>query len=280
MKLVAPESTAGVGDGDSTGSSEQGSANTAVLENELAIRDETVDQLDRENAELKSRLDDLQEQNSTSEQLLKLRNDQIAQLQEELRKLREAKGVESGSDDPLMAEPEPVAEAGEAEADAAVAEAEAATDEAVEPEAVDEAESSESMVEGEEAGEEASELADTDATTETDATGDDAVDADSETQEPVAAEPAVTKAPEVVKPKPAAPAQPPAVSEPGIVDLLMENLLYIALGLLALLLVIFLVLRGKARTLRRQASCLMTPTTLMTRMSSVYSLTTSKPPLS
>ncbi|MEE2871029.1 MAG: FimV/HubP family polar landmark protein [Pseudomonadota bacterium] len=247
VKLVAPESTAGVGDGDSTGSSEQGSANTAVLENELAIRDETVDQLDRENAELKSRLDDLQEQNATSEQLLKLRNDQIAQLQEELRKLREAKGVESGSDDPLMAEPEPVAEAGEAEADAAVAEAEAATDEAVEPEAVDEAESSELMVEGEEAGEEASELADTDATTETDATGDDAVDADSETQEPVAAEPAVTKAPEVVKPKPAAPAQPPAVSEPGIVDLLMENLLYIALGLLALLLVIFLVLRGKSK---------------------------------
>ena len=109
VKLVSPESTAGVDDGDSTGSARDGSANTAVLENELAIRDENLDRLDRENSELKSRLDDLESQTRTSEQLLKLRNDQIAQLQDELRKLREEQGVAVEGDDPLMEEPaEPV----------------------------------------------------------------------------------------------------------------------------------------------------------------------------
>ncbi len=107
VKLVAPESTAGVDDGDSTGSDEQGNANTAVLENELAIRDESLDRLDRENSELKSRLSDLEAQSSTSEELLKLRNDQITQLQEELRQLREEQGVASPDNDPLMEEPEP-----------------------------------------------------------------------------------------------------------------------------------------------------------------------------
>ncbi|MBP22017.1 MAG: peptigoglycan-binding protein LysM [Alcanivorax sp.] len=244
VKLVSPESTAGVDDGDSTGSARDGSANTAVLENELAIRDENLDRLDRENSELKSRLDDLEGQTRTSEQLLKLRNDQIAQLQEELRKLREEQGVAVEGDDPLMEAPaEPVATADE-ETDSTVASDDDITangDEASEPTAGDDADSAT--------------VAQTDASVTEDgsAAADDAEGADRDAQDNTdatvtAAEPAVEKAPEVVKPKPVAPAQPPVQEQQGgIVALLLDNLMYIALGLVAILLLLFLLLRGKKK---------------------------------
>ena len=239
VKLVAPESAAGVGDGDSTGSSEQGNANTAVLENELAIRDETLDQLDRENAELKSRLNDLQEQNTTSEQLLKLRNDQISQLQEELRKLREAQGIESGDDDPLLTEPAQTAEAVE-EPEEVASEPEAESDEAAASSGADDL--------GEEMTEDAGDAEDAVSSTEAVAEAQEKTqDSDKTAGQQSASEPAVTKAPEVVKPKPAAPAKPPVAAQSGIVDLLMDNLIYIALGLVAVLAVIFLLLRGKKK---------------------------------
>ncbi|ERP86609.1 hypothetical protein Q670_05425 [Alcanivorax sp. P2S70] len=239
VKLVAPESAAGVGDGDSTGSSEQGNANTAVLENELAIRDETLDQLDRENAELKSRLNDLQEQNTTSEQLLKLRNDQISQLQEELRKLREAQGIESGDDDPLLTEPAQTAEAVE-EPEEIASEPEAESDEAAASSGADDL--------GEEMTEDAGDAEDAVSSTEAVAEAQEKTqDSDKTAGQQSASEPAVTKAPEVVKPKPAAPAKPPVAAQSGIVDLLMDNLIYIALGLVAVLAVIFLLLRGKKK---------------------------------
>jgi len=243
VKLVSPESTAGVDDGDSTGSARDGSANTAVLENELAIRDENLDRLDRENSELKSRLDDLESQTRTSEQLLKLRNDQIAQLQDELRKLREEQGVAVEGDDPLMEEPaEPVVAADDetdvtASGDDGLA---ASGDDASGPTAGDDADSAA--------------VAQTDSGVTEDgsaAAGDgDGVDAEAqENTDPAvtAAEPAVEKAPEVAKPKPVAPAQPPVQEQGGIVALLLDNLMYIGLGLVAILLLVFLLLRGKKK---------------------------------
>ena len=243
VKLVSPESTAGVDDGDSTGSARDGSANTAVLENELAIRDENLDRLDRENSELKSRLDDLESQTRTSEQLLKLRNDQIAQLQDELRKLREEQGVAVEGDDPLMEEPaEPVVAADDetdvtASGDDGLA---ASGDDASGPTAGDDADNAA--------------VAQTDSGVTEDgsaAAGDgDGVDAEAPENTDAAvtaAEPAVEKAPEVAKPKPVAPAQPPVQEQGGIVALLLDNLMYIGLGLVAILLLVFLLLRGKKK---------------------------------
>ena len=244
VKLVAPESTAGVDDGDSTGSDEQGSANTAVLENELAIRDESLDRLDRENSELKSRLSDLEAQNSTSEELLQLRNDQITQLQEELRQLREEQGVASPDNDPLMeepAEPELSADADDAAGDDEAKESVAAAD-ATQQDDTQAAGDDVAVLEGsdEEAAEQSA------VTDAGDAEGSQSA-ADSAGDKEVAADSAVKPVEPVSKPEPVAPAQPPVAQSGGIVDLIMENLLYIALGLLAILLLIALLLRGKKK---------------------------------
>ena len=245
VKLVAPESTAGVDDGDSTGSDEQGSANTAVLENELAIRDESLDRLDRENSELKSRLSDLEEQSSTSEQLLKLRNDQISQLQEELRQLREEQGIASPENDPLMDAPEeePAAPEVSAEDDAAAdvdgADDAVATADATQEEGEQAAGDDVAVLEG--SDEEAAEQGGV-----TDA-GDAEESADSAGEKDVAADSAIKPVEPVSKPEPVAPAQPPVAQSGGIVDLIMENLLYILLGVLAIVLLIVLLLRGKKK---------------------------------
>ncbi|WP_290494819.1 FimV/HubP family polar landmark protein [Alcanivorax sp.] len=244
VKLVAPESTAGVDDGDSTGSDEQGNANTAVLENELAIRDESLDRLDRENSELKSRLSDLEAQNSTSEELLKLRNDQITQLQEELRQLREEQGVASPDNDPLMEEPaEPAlsADADDAAGDDEANESIAAADSAQE-DGEQTADDDVAVLEG--SDEQAAEQSGV--TDAADAEGPQSA-ADSAGNKEAEADSAVKPVEPVSKPEPVAPAQPPVAQSGGIVDLIMENLLYIALGLLAILLLIALLLRGKKK---------------------------------
>lgn len=244
VKLVAPESTAGVDDGDSTGSDEQGNANTAVLENELAIRDESLDRLDRENSELKSRLSDLEAQNSTSEELLKLRNDQITQLQEELRQLREEQGVASPDNDPLMEEPAEPALSADAD-DAAVddeANESIATADSAQKDGEQTADDDVAVLEG--SDEQAAEQSGV--TDAADAEGPQSA-ADSAGDKEAEADSAVKPVEPVSKPEPVAPAQPPVAQSGGIVDLIMENLLYIALGLLAILLLIALLLRGKKK---------------------------------
>ncbi|HEX5676920.1 MAG TPA: FimV/HubP family polar landmark protein [Alcanivorax sp.] len=104
VTLVSPDSEGGVRDGDATGGP-SGDADTAALQNELAIRDENLDRLKRENSELRSRLDALDEQVSTGQQLLELRSEKIAALQAELRRLREEQDVEV--DPALLEEPQP-----------------------------------------------------------------------------------------------------------------------------------------------------------------------------
>ena len=94
VTLVTPDSTDGVQDGDATGSQGGGQANTAALQNELAIRDENLDSLRRENDELRSRIGDLDAQVTTSQRLLELRNEKIAALQDELRRLGEEQGAD------------------------------------------------------------------------------------------------------------------------------------------------------------------------------------------
>lgn len=104
VTLVSPDSKGGVRDGDATGG-RSGDANTAALQNELAIRDENLDRLKRENSELRSRLNALDEQVSTSQRLLEMRSEKIAALQAELRRLREEQNLDV---DPSLLE-EPVA---------------------------------------------------------------------------------------------------------------------------------------------------------------------------
>ena len=107
VTLVSPDSEGGVRDGDATGG-RSGDADTAALQNELAIRDENLDRLKRENSELRSRLDALDEQVNTSQQLLEMRSEKIAALQAELRRLREEQDLDV--DPSLLEEPEPAAD--------------------------------------------------------------------------------------------------------------------------------------------------------------------------
>ncbi|AFT70906.1 hypothetical protein B5T_02636 [Alloalcanivorax dieselolei B5] len=100
VTLVAPDATAAARDGDGTG--DDGEAATAALQNELAIRDENLDRLSRENNELRSRIDELDEQLGTSGEMLRLQNEKIAALQEALRQLREGEG-DGNVDEALLA---------------------------------------------------------------------------------------------------------------------------------------------------------------------------------
>ncbi|WP_159661469.1 type IV pilus assembly protein FimV [Alcanivorax xiamenensis] len=92
VTLVAPDSADAATDGDGTGTGDGGEAATAALQNELAIRDENLDRLSRENDELRSRIDELGEQLDTSGEMLRLQNEKIAALQDALRQLREGEG--------------------------------------------------------------------------------------------------------------------------------------------------------------------------------------------
>ncbi|MCK5873869.1 MAG: peptigoglycan-binding protein LysM [Alcanivoracaceae bacterium] len=105
VKLVSPDAVSGEGSGRGAGGT--GGADASALQNELAIRDENVDRLNRQNNELQSRLKDLQDQVTTSEQLLNLRNDQINQLQQQLRELQIAQGITPS--EPVVIEPVPEA---------------------------------------------------------------------------------------------------------------------------------------------------------------------------
>ena len=156
VTLVAPTDTGSDGAASGTGTGSGAGGDSRALENELAIRDERADQLRRQNEELSSRLNDLTQQVETSEQLLKLRNDQIAKLQDELRKLQEAQGLEPT--EPVVVEPvtptdiEPTtAEAGETPADAGEMPADAATETATADTAMTDEAAAEAGAEGEQA---------------------------------------------------------------------------------------------------------------------------------
>jgi len=209
VKLVSPDAVSGEGSGRGAGGS--GGADASALQNELAIRDENVDRLSRQNDELQSRLKDLQEQVATSEQLLNLRNDQINQLQQQLRELQKAQGITPS--EPVVVEP-----VTETSVEPEVASTETPT------EAGQEASSTEaSAVEGTETPAEGEQVAEGEAAPTAEGTG----------TETTQTEPVVT-AP--VRPVPA-PAPAP-VAEQGIVDLIMANLLFIVAGVLALVAVI------------------------------------------
>ncbi|GAA5121293.1 FimV/HubP family polar landmark protein [Alloalcanivorax gelatiniphagus] len=234
VTLVTPDSTEGVGDGDGTGT-QGGGANTAALQNELAIREENLDSLRRENDELRSRIGDLDDQVSISQRLLELRNEKIAALQDQLRRLSEEQGVEV---DPQLLEepatPMPV------EPDGGIG------DGAVGPngETAGSTTNNESMANN--PGGNGTDRADGADNADQNDTGGDAQDpASAQAQAKANAQAGADSNPATApaKPKPA----PAANSGGGFVDMIMANLLYIGAALAVLLLLILLAVR------RRQA---------------------------
>ncbi|SHL72744.1 FimV/HubP family polar landmark protein [Phytopseudomonas punonensis] len=75
LKLVAAEA------GKATAGSENGSANSAALSNQLAVTQESLDSTRRENDELKDRMTDLQSQLDKLQRLIQLKDNQLAKLQ-------------------------------------------------------------------------------------------------------------------------------------------------------------------------------------------------------
>ncbi|MBO9493972.1 FimV family protein [Thalassotalea sp. G20_0] len=75
----------------------------AVLQTELAMTREQLDKLSRENAELKSRLKDLDDQIATLKRLVALKDDQMAALQNQSRSLPTQRQAETVSGPGMMA---------------------------------------------------------------------------------------------------------------------------------------------------------------------------------
>ncbi len=81
LKLLASDSTSGrAGSGDS--------ARAVELENELAVAEEDLDRARRANAELNLKIDDIQGQLDTLNEILTLKDDQIAALRAELLRMQ------------------------------------------------------------------------------------------------------------------------------------------------------------------------------------------------
>lgn len=84
LRLVSAES------GKATAGSEKGSGNAKALAEKLAVTQESLDTTRRENAELKSRMTDLQSQLDKLQRLIQLKDDQLAKMQGDLSKKPEA----------------------------------------------------------------------------------------------------------------------------------------------------------------------------------------------
>lgn len=86
LTLVSPSKTAST----STTSAQGGEASSGggVLRDKLALAEESTDKFKLENEDLKLKLNDLQEQSDTSNQVLKLKDDQIAALQAKMAELQ------------------------------------------------------------------------------------------------------------------------------------------------------------------------------------------------
>jgi pilus assembly protein FimV len=229
VTLVTP-SEGGTGKGVESAAGSEG-ADTAALENELAIRDENIDSMQRENAELSSRIADLKGQIETSEKLLELRNNQIAQLEEQLRQLQAEQGIEPTESSVVDSVEDATAQA-EAEAQDAAADT---ADESGETATAMAGADSEDAAATDGAGEGAA----AEDTAEADQVADSAAGTDmaDETADGGAAD---ADAQPVTRPEPVKPVrpQPEPAPEPGIVQLLMDNLMLVVGAIVALLVVI------------------------------------------
>ena len=101
LAIVSAEGAAGSGQ-DLGGSADH---NNAALQTELAMTREQLDKLSRENAELKSRLQDLDDQIVTLKRLVEMKDDQMAALQNSLRKSSEPEEPTDSTDSVISSLP-------------------------------------------------------------------------------------------------------------------------------------------------------------------------------
>ncbi|CBL45206.1 Hypothetical protein HDN1F_16230 [gamma proteobacterium HdN1] len=154
LTLLAPARTEAASQESAQGGTAKAESGGGVLRDKLALAEENADKARLENTDLKQRISDLQEQAKTSEQLIQLKNDQLAALQkqvEELQALAQSKSPDTShakqpsdqaastpnaAEEPTATAPEtPVTTpAPEAATDAATSLVEPAKVEAVEPE--------------------------------------------------------------------------------------------------------------------------------------------------
>ncbi|WP_161865312.1 FimV family protein [Pseudomonas yangonensis] len=211
LKLVAAEA------GQSTRGSDTGSANSKALADKLAVTQESLDSTRRENAELQSRVSDLQSQLDKLQRLVELKDNQLAKLQADL------SAAPAAADEP--AAQAPAVETPAAEPETAPPLSEAATPPASPPE--------EAAPDYNYSEEPAAPVEDSAAATEQPA------------EEPAAAvEPAAPAKP-AEEAKPAAPAPAPAPAPQSFIDDLMASPMTLGLaggGALLLLLVALMAL--------------------------------------
>ncbi len=208
LKLVAAEA------GQSTRGSDTGSTNSKALADKLAVTQESLDSTRRENAELQSRVSDLQSQLDKLQRLVELKDSQMAKLQADLSAAPAATPAE-----------EPAAETPAEQAPAAAPEVAPPATEAATPPTTPPEEAAPDYNYSEEP---AAPVEDSAAATEQPAS------------EPAAAvEPAAPAKP-AEETKPAAPAPAPAPAPQSFIDDLMANPMTLGLaggGVLLLLLV-------------------------------------------
>lgn len=215
LKLVAAEA------GQSTRGSDTGSANSKALADKLAVTQESLDSTRRENAELQSRVGDLQSQLDKLQRLVELKDSQLAKLQADL---SAAPAAEEGATAQAPVT-EPASQAPAAQPEAAPPAADAATPPASPPE--------EAAPDYNYSEEPAASVEDSAAANEQPA------------EEPAAAvEPAAPAKP-AEDAKPAAPSPAPAPAPQSFIDDLMANPMTLGLaggGALLLLLVALMAL--------------------------------------
>jgi len=90
VKLTSPEDVTGTESGRGAGA---GASSLDALENELAITLEQLDKSERENSDIKSHVEALNEQISTQERMLEIRNKELAELEMAIHKSREQEAM-------------------------------------------------------------------------------------------------------------------------------------------------------------------------------------------
>ncbi len=216
VKLASPEEYSSSTEGRGTG---QGAGSTEALENELAVTLEELDKSKSENAELKSRIAAMEAQIETMERLVEVSSEEMRALQLAAQKTAQQTDQKDqpASEQPAATkESDSPAPADQQQGDTGKADAEQAESDVSEPVPAPEAES-----------------------TEVEKAGDAETKAETQPQD--------TKADD--QKKPAKVPAPAPLPEPkaSVLDLILDNILFVVLGFVALIAGIALYLRARAR---------------------------------
>ncbi len=233
LTLSSPDETYDSSEGRASGGAADSS--TEALENELAITMEQLDKSSRENGDLQSKVSSLEEQIETMERMLEVSNESMRALELSVQQNADA-AERRAADDALLADDANLDDSSidESSSELTLGEYEESTSDGS-----DLAESGESIESSDEFG--VSEGIDDSADALSDATEDLAGESSDAVVDDVAEIPAPT-----VKPNSKRVVSTPPQPEKGIVDILLENILYIVAGIVVLAAGVFFLLRQKS----------------------------------